>query len=188
MNASKKARIVLGWSLAITMSVACLGTLAFAGHLARSASGEDEAEMGLTILVKHVESSYARRNGKLCGSSLLTDDHPLGWRRMFSDREIYREQDEAEARADTGFHCLRVDLQAIGTGKDSFTYEVSESGDRFVLRAFRAYLYDPDGALPRFERRGEVRSGKLIIDRKLYRVAPGGPEFNGHPNDSLPRG
>jgi hypothetical protein len=101
----------------------------------------------------------------------------------YRDEAAIRE-DELERSRNAGFYCLRVEPVRLEPGKDMFTYEVDATGTRFTLRAFRSYLYDPDGTLPRFERRGMIDSrGKLVIDRRLYRVAPGGRVFNGHPGE-----
>ena len=71
----------------------------------------------------------------------------------------------------------------VGSGAKNHPDRFDESviaSNTFVVRAFRAPLYDPEGRLPRFERRGRIEGGKLVVDRSVHRVAAGGPSFPGH--------
>lgn len=89
-----------------------------------------------------------------------------------------------EARRNVGFHCLGVEPGGQSWGRDNVTYE--SSGDRVVVRAFRSYLYDPDGVLDRYERRGFIVSKRLVMDPRSHRVPPGGATFPGHPSGYNP--
>jgi hypothetical protein len=150
------------------------GSLFLARDVLRTASGEAEAEADLSMLSDLVVTTHAR-DKRLCRASILSSTQPLA----YSGSREPTADEASEKKENVGFACLGLDPSRLVGGKNMYTYEVS--GERFVLRAFRACLYDTDGVLPRYERRGEVRAGRVILDPHLYRVAPGGTTFPGHP-------
>ncbi len=169
--------VVRGWVLVVGMMGVLAGALAIARAMYREATGLADAEAGFAVIVPRIEAAHAR-DGRLCGSSLVEETHPFSWLVNPSFATERNPTIEAEREANVGFACLAVDPGTIPGGRDGYTYEVS--GDTFVVRAFRAPLYDPEGRLPRFERRGRIEGGKLVVDRSVHRVAPGGPSFPGH--------
>jgi len=172
-------RRIVGSVLGVGM-IAVLGySVSAAQDTIRAASGEMEADHDLSMLSDLVMTTYARDH-RLCGASLRTGGDPIAYAR----NDPPPEDEAAEKRANVGFSCLGLDASRLYSGKNMYTYEVE--GDRFVLHAFRACLFDPDGLLPRYERRGEVQSGRVVLDRHLYRVAPGGKVFPGHPCSPSP--
>lgn len=183
-----RVRVCVGIGLFVALGLGVVVCVAFLWNSLRVASGEAEAAAGLSVLVEDVTRAYAR-DGKLCPSSLVDDSDPFSYRTWsLQYRSAAQNNADALERAhNAGFYCLRTDPQKLPSGKDMFSYDVDATGTHFTLQAFRAYLYDPDGALPRFERRGQIDTeGKLVIDRTLHRVAPGGPRFKGHPSDGSP--
>lgn len=159
------------------------GSLVLMGKLWRDKReahlGSRESEEALAELLTHVEAAYAR-DKRLCGSSLFESTDTLGASLALYAETGRNEPMEAEISRHVGFACLGVSNLANGyDGKNAYTYE--SDGTHFVLRGFRAYLYDPNGRIPRFERRGELRDGRLVIDPMLYEISPGGPSFKGHP-------
>ena len=163
--------------------VACSIGIATGAHAQyREKVGIEEAEPALAKIRARVEAKYAS-TGRLCGSSALTNDHPFSMLEpQYYAAESTKAQLEAEKKQNTGFHCLGIGPRDLGSGKDMFSYE--SDGTHFVARAFRAYLYDPEGALPRWEIVGEVVDGKLVVT-PVHRIAPGGPTFVGHPSTAL---
>jgi hypothetical protein len=150
-----------------------------------NAFGTQEATTVLERMAKRVGESY-ERDHKLCGSSLVESPHPLAQFERGIGENTERLVDE-EVRRNTGFHCLGIQLGAsrgiFGESyypRNGYTYE--SDGTRFVLRGFRSYLYDPNGVIPRYEVRGEIREGRLFVDPTTYEVAPGGDSFLGHPD------
>ena len=166
-----------GWSLVLGMLGVFGGALAIARWMHGNASGLTDAEAGFAVIVPRIEAVYAR-DGRLCGSSLVEETHPFSWLAYPTIGTDPNPTIDAERVANVGFACLAIDPATIASGRDGYTYEVS--GDAFVVRAFRAPLYDPEGNLPRFERRGRIEGGKLAVDRGVIRVDPGGPRFPGH--------
>ncbi|CAN5792400.1 hypothetical protein BH11MYX4_BH11MYX4_42590 [soil metagenome] len=172
---TSRARVVWGSGLILGMLGLLGGALALARAMYRDRSGLSDAEAGFAVILPRIEAAYAR-DGRMCGSSLVEETHPFSWLAYATtDRSPTI---EAERLANVGFACLALEPHAIPSGLDGYTYELT--GDAFVVRAFRAPLYDPEGRLPRFERRGRIEGGKLVVDRRVYRVDPGGPRFPGH--------
>lgn len=159
----------LGW-LAFTI-------VAAVRYQYRDHSGIAEAEAGLAAILERVESSY-ERSGHLCGSSRLELSHGFGGRSYLSAAE--QATVDTERDANVGFACLG--LSDLGQSRDMFSYE--SDGTTFRARAFRAYLFDPGGVLPRYEVSGRIDEGKLVVDRRVRRIEPGGPRFLGHPSEA----
>ena len=147
----------------------------------RAKIGIDEAEPALTTIGLRAEAMYVAK-GKLCPSSALTSDHPFSTFAWDYAPKAARASFVAGKAEQTGFACLGISPTALGNGKDMFSYESYGTG--FVARAFTSYLYDPGGTLPRWEIRGEVVDGRLVI-APIERLAPGGPTFLGHPSQAL---
>lgn len=180
MSAGPNRSVVCGWGLVLGMMVVLCGASAIGRSMYRDATGVADAEAGFAIIVPRIEAAYAA-NKRLCGSSLVEETHPFGWLAHPSTTTERNPTIEAERVANVGFACLAIDPGTISGGRDGYTYEVA--GEAFVVRAFRAPLYDPDGVLPRFERRGRIEAGALVVDRGVYRVDPGGRRFPGHMRD-----
>lgn len=179
MTATPSRAVVAARKSAGALLLLSLGGLALAigtgvRHEYREHSGRNDAEEGLSVILDHVASSYGRR-GRLCGSSKL--DLADGYRFTYlSERE--QADVDAERDADVGFACLGVN--ALPSNRDMYSYE--SDGTTFRARAFRAYLFDPSGVLPRYEIGGRVEGGRLVVDPRIHRIAPGGPRFLGHPD------
>lgn len=176
-EATSRSRVITGWCLVLGMMGVLGGALAIARSMHAAACGLTDAEAGFAVIVPRIEAVYAR-DGRLCGSSLVEETHPFSWLAYPSSRTDPNPTIDAERVANVGFACLAINPATIPSGRDGYTYEVS--GDAFVVRAFRAPLYDPNGLIPRFERRGRIEGGKLVVDRGVYHVDPGGPRFPGH--------
>ena len=172
--------VLCGWSLVVGLTGVLCGATAIGRSMYRNATGRTDAEAGFAVIIPRIEAAYAA-NQRLCGSSLVEETHPFSWLTQPFVASQKSPTIAAERVANVGFACLSIDPGAIGGGLDGFTYEVS--GDAFVVRAFRAPLYDPDGVLPRFERRGRIARGVLVVDRGVYEVEPGGRRFPGHMHD-----
>ena len=164
--------IVLLAGLALFAGLSATGAYA----LWRTSAGIAEAEPNLEILTQHAVDAFQRR-GALCGSSRFASHEPFGEASWTMD-SYEAKLATAEERDDVGFHCLGVERTTLSSGQDGYVYEATK--DTFVVRAFRAYLYDPAGKLPRYERRGRVVAGRIEVDSSLYRVEPGGERFPGH--------
>lgn len=142
----------------------------------REHSGIADAEAGLSVILDHVESSYAKR-AELCASSKL--ELPHGFRLGYLSAAEQASMD-AERDANAGFACLGV--LDLPPSREMYSYE--SDGTSFRARAFRAYLFDPGGRLPRYEVSGRIEGGKLVVDRRVRRIEPGGPSFLGHPSEA----
>lgn len=169
-------RRTAGATLLLSLAGLVLAIVAAVRHQYRDHSGIAEAEAGLTVILDRVESSY-ERSGRLCGSSRLELSHGFGIPSYLSASE--QATVDAERDGNTGFACLG--LSDLGESRDMFSYE--SDGTSFRARAFRAYLFDPEGVLPRYEVSGRIEGGRLVVDRKVRRIGPGGPRFLGHPHE-----
>ncbi len=167
-------RKVMGALLLVGLVVVVVACALLARRAVRSASGIAEAEPNLEVFAQNAALAYAR-DGKLCGSSLIRSSDPYS--SMGGGDPVADALDADEARQHVGFRCLGVTPASVSEGFDAYVYEASPDG--FVVRASRAVLYDPDGKLPRYERRGQVIGGKVVLDPRLHRVAPGGRSFPG---------
>lgn len=173
-----RASVGLGWVLGGAMGLSLTGVVAVAWKMKRDASGETDAEAVFAAMVPAVERAFAR-DGHLCGPSLVESQSPFSFGGYRDDAAAQAAAGE-EARRNVGFHCLGVEPGRQAWGRDNATYE--SSGDRVVVRAFRSFLYDPDGVHDRYERRGVVVAGRLVMDPWSHRVPAGGPTFPGHPS------
>lgn len=167
-------RQTAGALLLLSLGGLAVAIVAAVRHEYRAHSGRAEAEAGLAIILDHVESSYEKR-GRLCDSSKL--DLADGYRFTYLS-EMEQAAVDAERDANVGFACLGV--HALPESRDMFSYE--SDGATFRARAFRAYLFDPGGELPRYEVGGRVEGDRLVVDRTVNRIGPGGRRFLGHPD------
>ncbi len=155
------ARRVIGWILAAAMLVMFGSSLALAHSMHRSASGIAATEIDLALLGEQVVKTYAR-DGRLCRPSLTPQQHVLT-----QEGDLSSPAQEAEKKESVGFICLGLDGSRLQSYANAYTYEVD--GDRFVLRATRR-SNAPQPLPTRYELRGEVRSGRVVLDPTLHRV------------------
>ena len=165
-----KSRL-LGWLLLVLLASLLTGIVWGARHEQREKSGATDAEADLALILDHVER--ALQSGRSCAPSRISSEEPLGWVMTI---DANGEEWQREIREKSGFACLGLSSSELRSTRNAYSYEVDQG--RIIVRAFRAYLYDPDGVLPRYERRAVIENGRLVRDPKLHRLPPGGKSLH----------